>query len=93
MSTRDYKSNFHFGDPELPYKHRSTVERFKREKCENCGRFVTDKQLWHSKELGHSVCDHCHDPKRDGNMGVNWLTDYADYFEDIQNGGLETYYD
>ena len=47
-------------------------------KCENCGRFVTRKQLWHSKELGHSVCDHCHDPDRDGNMGVDWLTDYDD---------------
>jgi hypothetical protein len=63
------------------------------ERCENCGRYVTDQQLWHSKELGHSVCDHCHDPQRDGNMGTNWLTDYVDYFEDIQNGGPETYYD
>ena len=94
MTTRDYKSKFHFGDPELPYKHHSAVlRRSKRERCENCGRFVTDQQLWHSKELGHSVCDHCHDPQRDGNMGTNWLTDYVDYFEDIQNGGLETYYD
>ena len=75
------------------------------ERCENCGRYVTDQQLWHSKELGHTVCDHCRDPHRDGSMGVNWLTEspdavestpmdqYADYFEDIQNGGLETYYD
>jgi len=33
-----------------------------RERCENCGRYVTDQQLWHSDELGHSVCDHCYDP-------------------------------
>ena len=33
-----------------------------RERCENCGRYVTDQQLWHSEELGHSVCDHCYDP-------------------------------
>ena len=33
-----------------------------RERCENCGRFVTDQQLWHSDELGHSICDHCYDP-------------------------------
>ena len=63
-----------------------------RERCENCGRYVTRKQLWHSKELGHSVCDHCHNPDRDGNMGVDWLTDYADYFEDIQNGGPYNFY-
>ena len=75
-----------------------------RERCENCGRFVTQRQLWHSKELGHSVCDHCRDDKRDGHMGINWLTDsadavestpmdnYADYFEDIQNNGPYNFY-
>ena len=31
------------------------------ERCENCGRFVTDQQIAHSDELGHSVCDHCAD--------------------------------
>ena len=51
------------------------------EKCENCGRFATDKQLWHSKTLGHSVCDHCRDPKRDGHMGIRYLTDSDDTVE------------
>ena len=32
------------------------------ERCENCGRFVTDQQLWHSEVHGHSVCDYCYTP-------------------------------
>ena len=76
------------------------------ERCENCGRFVTDQQLWHSAELGHSVCDYCADPvyddidchpnydaKSDSVIESTPMDNYADYFEDIQNGGLETYYD
>ena len=59
MSTRDYKSKFHFGDPELPYKHRSTVERFKREKCDNCGRFVKWYTLSFDEDMGTIVCHHC----------------------------------
>ena len=59
-----------------------------RERCENCGRYVTDQQLWHSEELGHSVCDHCADTVKSTPMD-----NYADYFENIQNGGLETYYE
>ena len=59
-----------------------------RERCENCGRYVTDQQLWHSDELGHSVCDYCA-----GTVESTPMDNYADYFEDIQNGGLETYYD
>ena len=62
--------------------------RVNREKCDNCGRFVTDQQIAHSDELGHSVCDHCADTVESTPMD-----NYADYFEDIQNGGLETYYD
>jgi len=59
MSTRDYKSKFHFGDPELPYKHRSTVERFKREKCDNCGRFVKWYTLSFDEDMQTIVCHHC----------------------------------
>ena len=59
MSTRDYKSNFHFGNPELPYKHRSTVERFKREKCDNCGRFVKWYTLSFDEDMQTIVCHHC----------------------------------
>ena len=59
-----------------------------RDRCENCGRFVTDQQIAHSDELGHSVCDHCADTVESTPMDQ-----YADYFEDIQNGGLDTYYD
>ena len=59
MSTRDYKSNFHFGNPELPYKHRSTVERFKREKCDNCGRFVKWYTLSFDEGMQTIVCHHC----------------------------------
>ena len=58
-----------------------------RERCENCGRYVTDQQLWHSDELGHSVCDHCADTVESTPMD-----EYADHFEYIQNGGLQTYY-
>ena len=29
--------------------------------CDNCGRFVTDQQIAHSDDLGHSVCDYCAD--------------------------------
>ena len=43
-----------------------------RERCENCGRYVTDQQLWHSDELGHSVCDHCYDSERDD----HYLTEF-----------------
>ena len=57
------------------------------ERCENCGRFVTDQQLWHSEELGHSVCDHCADT-----VESNPMDNYADYFEGIQNGGPYNYY-
>ena len=47
------------------------------ERCENCGRYVTDQQLWHSDELGHSVCDHCEEmwinfPERDD----HYLTEF-----------------
>ena len=59
-----------------------------RERCENCGRYVTDQQISHSDELGHSVCDHCADT-----VDSTPMDNYADYFEDIQNGGLETYHD
>ena len=59
MTTRDYKSKFHFGDPELPYKHRSTVERFKREKCDNCGRFVKWYTLSFDEDMQTIVCHHC----------------------------------
>ena len=59
------------------------------ERCENCGKFVTATQLrGHIDELGHSVCDHCANTVESTPMD-----NYADYFEDIQNGGLETYYD
>ena len=57
------------------------------ERCENCGRFVTDQQLWHSDELGHSVCDHCADTVESSPMD-----NYADYFEDIQNNGPYNFY-
>ena len=59
MTTRDYKSKFHFGDPELPYKHRSTVERFKREKCDNCGRVVKWYTLSFDEDMQTIVCHHC----------------------------------
>ena len=58
-----------------------------RERCENCGRYVTDQQLWHSDELGHSVCDHCDDAVESTPMD-----NYADYFEDIQNNGPYNFY-
>jgi len=58
-----------------------------RERCENCGRYVTDQQMWHSDELGHSVCDHCADTVESTPMDQ-----YADYFEDIQNNGPYNYY-
>ena len=58
-----------------------------RERCENCGRYVTDQQLWHSDELGHSVCDHCADTVESSPMD-----NYADYFEDIQNNGPYNFY-
>jgi hypothetical protein len=67
------------------------------ERCENCGRFVTDQQLWHSDELGHSVCDHCEEmwvtcvDKAD-TVESTPIDNYADYFEDIQNGGPYNYY-
>jgi len=59
MTTRDYKSKFHFGDPELPYKHRSTVERFKREQCDNCGRFVAWHSLSWDDTINSIVCHSC----------------------------------
>ena len=58
-----------------------------RERCENCGRYVTDQQLWHSDELGHSVCDYCADTVESTPMDQ-----YADYFEDIQNNGPYNFY-
>ena len=59
------------------------------ERCENCGKFVTDTQLrGHIDELGHGVCVFCIDTVESTPMD-----NYADYFEDIQNGGLDTYYD
>ena len=72
-----------------------------RDRCENCGRYVTDQQIAHSDDLGHSVCDHCADTVESVSLAdtigydaeLNPMDNYADYFEDIQNGGLETYYD
>ena len=58
-----------------------------REKFYNCGRFVTDQQIAHSDELGHSVCYQCADTVESTPMD-----NYADYFEDIQNGGPYNYY-
>jgi len=43
---------------------------------------------WYSDKLGRGVCNRCAEPVESTPMDQ-----YADYFEDIQNGGLETYYD
>ena len=66
-------------------------------KCENCGRFTDMAKQWYSDELGHGVCNRCAEPVHSVSLadriGYDPMDDYADYFEDIQNGGLETYYD
>ena len=56
---------------------------------------------WYSDELGHGVCNRCAEPVESVSLAdtigydaeLNPMDNYADYFEDIQNGGLETYYD
>ena len=71
------------------------------ERCENCGRFTDMAKQWYSDELGHGVCNRCADPVQSVSLAdtigydaeLNPMDNYADYFEDIQNGGLETYYD
>ena len=67
------------------------------ERCENCGRFTDMAKQWYSDELGHGVCNRCAEPVHSVSLadriGYDPIDDYADYFEDIQNGGLETYYD
>ena len=72
------------------------------ERCENCGRYVTDmSRQWYSDELGHGVCNRCAEPVYSVSLAdtigydaeLNPMDQYADYFEDIQNGGLDTYYD
>ena len=67
------------------------------ERCENCGRFTDMAKQWYSDELGHGVCNRCAEPVHSVSLadriGYDPMDDYADYFEDIQNGGLETYYD
>ena len=66
-------------------------------KCENCGRFTDMAKQWYSDELGHGVCNRCAEPVHSVSLadriGYDPMDNYADYFEDIQNGGLETYYD
>jgi len=61
----------------------------KREQCDNCGRFV-GKTIGrrYSDDTGMITCLKCSDTVESTPMDH-----YADYFEDIQNGGLETYYD
>ena len=67
------------------------------ERCENCGRFTDMAKQWYSDELGHGVCNRCAEPVHSVSLadriGYDPMDNYADYFEDIQNGGLETYYD
>jgi len=67
------------------------------ERCENCGRFTDMAKQWYSDELGHGVCNRCAEPVHSVSLadriGYDPMDQYADYFEDIQNGGLETYYD
>ena len=72
-----------------------------RERCENCGRYTEISKQWYSDELGHGVCNRCAEPVQSVSLAdtigydaeLNPMDNYADYFEDIQNGGLETYYD
>ena len=61
----------------------------KREQCDNCGKFVT-KTIGrrYSDNTGMITCLKCYDTVESTPMD-----NYADYFENIQNGGLETYYD
>ena len=60
-----------------------------REQCDNCGKFVA-KTIGrrYSDDTGMITCLKCAEP-----VESTPIDDYADYFEDIQNGGLETYYD
>ena len=70
----------------------------KRERCDNCGRFV-DKTIGrrYSDDTGMITCLNCAEPVESVSLadriGYDPMDNYADYFEDIQNGGLETYYD
>ena len=72
-----------------------------RDRCENCGRYTEMSKQWYSDELGHGVCNRCAEPVESVSLAdtigydaeLNPMDNYADYFEDIQNGGLETYYD
>jgi len=61
----------------------------KREQCDNCGKFVA-KTIGrrYSDDTGMITCLNCAKPVESTPMD-----NYADYFEDIQNGGLDTYYD
>ena len=65
------------------------TEMTKREQCDNCGKFVA-KTIGrrYSDNTGMITCLKCYDAVESTPMD-----NYADYFEDIQNGGLETYYD
>ena len=72
-----------------------------RERCENCGRYTEISKQWYSDELGHGVCNRCAEPVQSVSLAdtigydaeLNPMDNYADYFEDIQNGGPETYYE
>ena len=77
----------------------------KREQCDNCGKFVA-KTIGrrYSDDTGMITCLNCADTVESVSdehintlysyyAGSNPIDQYADYFEDIQNGGLDTYYD
>ena len=59
------------------------------EQCDNCGRFV-DKTIGrrYSDDTGIITCLKCYGP-----VESTPIDEYADYFESIQQGGLQTYYD
>jgi len=61
MTTRNYKSKFHFGDAELPYKYNSSVLRRskKEKKCTDCG--ITIDPI---SNIGTSGCILCFDAGR-----------------------------
>jgi len=61
MTTRNYKSKFHFGDAELPYKYNSSVlRRSKNEKkCPDCGITIDPES-----NIGTSGCILCFDEGR-----------------------------
>jgi len=78
-----------------------------REQCDNCGKFVA-KTIGrrYPGGTGMITCLNCADPiyddidchpnydaKSDSVIESTPMDNYADYFEDIQNGGLDTYYD